>query len=61
MDWIIPEMLCVKQGGYGGRVRYILKDTIKFIPLFGWYLGMVSGCVCVCVCVLCVWKEGIGK
>ena len=31
----------MKQGGYGGRVKYILKDTIKFVPLYGWYLGHV--------------------
>ena len=42
MDWVIPEVLCVKQGGYGGRARYILKDNIKFVPLYGWYLGLVS-------------------
>lgn len=42
VDWILPEVLCLKQGGYGGRARYILKDSLKFLPLYGWYLGMVS-------------------
>lgn len=42
VDWVIPEILCVKQGGYGGRARYILKDAIKFIPLYGWVLGEVG-------------------
>ena len=32
----------MKQGGYGGRAKYILKDALRFIPLYGWYLGMVS-------------------
>lgn len=41
VDWVIPEVLCVKQGGYGGRARYILKDDLKYVPLYGWYLGMV--------------------
>ena len=34
----------MKQGGHGGRARYILKDTLKYLPLYGWYLGYVSGC-----------------
>ena len=33
----------MKQGGHGGRARYILKDALKFLPLYGWYLGRVSG------------------
>ena len=32
----------MKQGGYGGRAKYILKDNLKYLPLYGWYLGMVS-------------------
>lgn len=43
IDWVIPEVLCVKQGGYGGRARYILKDVLKFLPLYGWYLGYRGG------------------
>ena len=42
VDWVIAEVLCVKQGGYGGRARYILKDALKYIPLYGWHLGDVS-------------------
>ena len=34
----------MKQGGYGGRAKYILKDNLKYLPLYGWYLGMVSPC-----------------
>ena len=41
VDWLIPEVLCVKQGNYGGRARYVLKDTLKYLPLYGWYLGNV--------------------
>ena len=43
VDWVLPEVLCVKQGGFGGRAKYILKDALRFLPLYGWYLGMVSG------------------
>ena len=41
MDWVIVELLCVKRGEWGGRARYILKDTIKFLPLYGWMLSEV--------------------
>lgn len=40
-DWVVCEMLALKQGSLGG-VRYILKDTIKYIPLFGWYFPQHS-------------------
>ncbi len=42
MDWVIAEVLCMKQGGHGGRTRYILKDALKFVPMYGWVLGEVS-------------------
>ena len=51
----------MKQGGYGGRVRYILKDTIKFVPLYGWYLGHVRQDnlpYLTLVVVQCVWGGG---
>ena len=41
VDWVIPEVLCVKQGGHGGRAKYLLKDHLKYVPMYGWYLGMV--------------------
>lgn len=42
VDWVIVEVMCVKQGGYGGRTRYVLKDVIKYVPMYGWQLGYVS-------------------
>ena len=42
VDWIIAEVLCLKQGGYGGRVLYLLKYGILYIPMYGWYLATVS-------------------
>ena len=41
VDWVIVELLCVKQGERGGRARYILKDTVKYLPLYGWMLSEV--------------------
>ena len=32
----------MKQGGHGGRARYILKDALKYVPIYGWLLGDVS-------------------
>ena len=42
VDWIIAEVLCLKQGGYGGRVHYFLKYGVLYVPMFGWYLATVS-------------------
>ena len=42
VDWLIAEVLCLKQGGYGGRVHYFLKNAVLYIPLYGFYLGTVS-------------------
>ncbi|XP_019853566.1 PREDICTED: 1-acyl-sn-glycerol-3-phosphate acyltransferase epsilon-like [Amphimedon queenslandica] len=39
VDWLIPEILCLKQGGFGGRVHYFLKKAVLYIPLYGSYLG----------------------
>jgi lysophosphatidate acyltransferase len=35
-DWAVLEMLALKQGSLGG-VRYILKDSLRNLPLYGWY------------------------
>ncbi|XP_063725586.1 1-acyl-sn-glycerol-3-phosphate acyltransferase epsilon-like [Symsagittifera roscoffensis] len=35
-DWVVCEILALNQGSLAG-VRYILKDTIKYMPIFGWY------------------------
>lgn len=42
VDWLIADDLCFKVPGRTGKVRYILKNTIKYLPLFGWHLGDVS-------------------
>lgn len=43
VDWVVTEVLCVKQGGHGGRARYILKDALKYVPIYGWLLGDHGG------------------
>ena len=42
VDWVVVETLCLKQGRQGGRTRYILKESLKYFPLYGWILGEVS-------------------
>ena len=42
VDWVVVEVLCLKQGWSGGRTRYILKDAIRYLPLYGLVLGEVG-------------------
>lgn len=62
VDWVLAEALCVKQGD-GGRTRYILKDTIRYLPLYGWVLGEVgttgSGQQILSLCVPHMQRGGI--
>ncbi|NXC15402.1 PLCE acyltransferase, partial [Corythaeola cristata] len=41
VDWIIADMLAVRQNALG-HVRYVLKDGLKWLPLYGWYFSQVS-------------------
>ena len=43
VDWVLAENLALRAGA-GGHVRYILKDSIRFIPLYGYFLYK-HGCV----------------
>ncbi|RDD46210.1 1-acyl-sn-glycerol-3-phosphate acyltransferase epsilon [Trichoplax sp. H2] len=43
MDWVIVDMVAARFGCIG-RVRYILKDELKFIPLYGLYFRQ-HGCL----------------
>lgn len=40
VDWIIVNMLAVQQGSLG-HIRYILKNELKWIPLYGFYFQQV--------------------
>ncbi|XP_028843920.1 1-acyl-sn-glycerol-3-phosphate acyltransferase epsilon [Denticeps clupeoides] len=41
-DWIIADMLAVRQSALG-HVRYVLKDGLKWLPLYGWYFSQHGG------------------
>lgn len=40
VDWICVNMLTA-QPGVMGRIRYMHKDELKYIPLFGLYFWQV--------------------
>ena len=41
VDWIIADMLAIRQGSLG-HLRYVLKDDLKWIPLYGFYFQQVK-------------------
>ncbi|XP_052832350.1 1-acyl-sn-glycerol-3-phosphate acyltransferase epsilon isoform X2 [Octopus bimaculoides] len=43
VDWIVTNMLAVRQGMIG-HIRYILKDSLKFLPMYGFYFRQ-HGCI----------------
>ncbi|MGH0148830.1 UNVERIFIED_CONTAM: hypothetical protein FKN15_013790 [Acipenser sinensis] len=42
VDWIIADMLAVRQNALG-HLRYVLKDGLKWLPLYGWYFSQHGG------------------
>ncbi|XP_018121052.1 1-acyl-sn-glycerol-3-phosphate acyltransferase epsilon isoform X2 [Xenopus laevis] len=40
VDWIVADMLAVQQNALG-HVRYVLKDGLKFLPLYGFYFSQM--------------------
>jgi len=36
VDWVITSMIIARQGGIG-RLRFILLNALKYIPVFGYY------------------------
>ncbi|XP_008272401.2 1-acyl-sn-glycerol-3-phosphate acyltransferase epsilon isoform X1 [Oryctolagus cuniculus] len=42
VDWIIADMLAIRQNALG-HVRYVLKDGLKWLPLYGCYLSQHGG------------------
>lgn len=52
VDWIIADMLAIRQSALG-HVRYVLKDGLKWLPLYGWYFSQVIS--------LCEYLNGILK
>ncbi|CAF1093034.1 unnamed protein product [Adineta steineri] len=43
VDWIIANMLAIRQGSLG-HIRYVLKNDLKWIPLYGFYFEQ-HGCI----------------
>lgn len=43
MDWFLPVILGTDLSA-SGRIRYILKDTLRLLPFYGWYFEL-HGCV----------------
>ena len=41
VDWVIADMLAIRQKSLG-HIRYILKDGLRFFPLYGFYFRQVS-------------------
>ncbi|KAI0224239.1 1-acyl-sn-glycerol-3-phosphate acyltransferase epsilon [Lamellibrachia satsuma] len=35
-DWLVADVLAIQQGSIG-HIRYILKDVLKWVPLYGFY------------------------
>ncbi|KAM9365101.1 1-acyl-sn-glycerol-3-phosphate acyltransferase epsilon [Pholidichthys leucotaenia] len=42
VDWIVADMLAIRQDALG-HVRYVLKDGLKWLPLYGWYFSQHGG------------------
>ncbi|XP_072490482.1 1-acyl-sn-glycerol-3-phosphate acyltransferase epsilon isoform X2 [Notamacropus eugenii] len=40
VDWIIADILAIRQNALG-HVRYVLKNGLKWLPLYGWYFSQM--------------------
>ena len=41
VDWVVADLLAIRQGSLG-RIRYILKSGLKYLPLYGFYFAQVK-------------------
>ncbi|KHJ47321.1 Acyltransferase [Trichuris suis] len=41
-DWAVFDMLAIRQNRLGS-LRYILKDSLQYLPLYGWYFFAHGG------------------
>jgi len=41
VDWMVADMLAIRQGSIG-HLRYMLKDSLKYLPFYGAYFRQVS-------------------
>ncbi|XP_070557127.1 1-acyl-sn-glycerol-3-phosphate acyltransferase epsilon-like [Ptychodera flava] len=42
IDWIVSDLVSIRQGSLG-HLRYVLKDGLKYFPLYGAYFAMHGG------------------
>ncbi|MBZ3883293.1 1-acyl-sn-glycerol-3-phosphate acyltransferase epsilon [Sciurus carolinensis] len=42
VDWIVADVLAIRQNALG-HVRYVLKDGLKWLPLYGFYFSQHGG------------------
>ncbi|XP_066236181.1 1-acyl-sn-glycerol-3-phosphate acyltransferase epsilon [Saccopteryx leptura] len=42
VDWIVADILAIRQSALG-HVRYVLKDGLKWLPLYGCYFSQHGG------------------
>jgi lysophosphatidiate acyltransferase len=40
-DWLVSNMLAIRQGSLG-HIRFIMKNGLKYFPIFGLYWQLVS-------------------
>ena len=50
VDWIVSDFLAIRQGSLG-RLRYILKNGLKYLPLYGFYFAQVA--------ILSLWQSHV--
>lgn len=43
VDWLVADMVSLR-GGSLGHLRYVMKDTLQLIPLYGHYF-YAHGCI----------------
>nr|XP_054772837.1 1-acyl-sn-glycerol-3-phosphate acyltransferase epsilon-like [Lytechinus pictus] len=43
LDWVVTDIVASRAGCLG-RVRYVLKDGLKYLPLYGYVFGL-HGCI----------------
>ncbi|KAM4802036.1 1-acyl-sn-glycerol-3-phosphate acyltransferase epsilon isoform X2 [Ictidomys tridecemlineatus] len=42
VDWVVADILAIRQNALG-HVRYVLKDRLKWLPLYGCYFSQHGG------------------
>lgn len=40
VDWLVADLLAIRQGSLGS-IRYVLKNGLRYLPLYGFYFAQV--------------------